>query len=104
MSSDPRDVSFTIRCSNVEEKALLYVMTDIEAWLQATLNGRASSAIDEVVRKETARMMVDPNITSIPANRFQIVQECTQPLLRDAPPAVPIQSSNGAPTSNVPGA
>lgn len=102
--SDPRDVSFTIKCSNVEEKALLYVMTDIEAWLQGTLNGRASSAIDEVVRNETARMMADPTITSIPANKFQIVQECTQPLLRDATPPVPGLQSNSAPTSNVSGA
>ena len=102
--SDPRDVSFTVRCSNVEQKALLYVMTDIEAWLQATLNGRASSAIDEVVRNETTRMMADPTITSIPANKFQIVQECTQAFLRDAPPAIPIYTSNSAPTSNVSGA
>ena len=101
--SDPRDVSFTIRCSNVEQKALLYAMTDIETWLQATLNGRASSAIDEVVKTETTRMMADPTITSIPANKFQIVQECTQPFLRDAPPTIPIYTSNSAPTSNVSG-
>ena len=102
--SDPRDVSFTIRCSNVEQKALLYAMTDIEAWLQATLNGRSAAAIDEVVKSETARMMADPTITSIPANKFQIVLECTQPFLRDAPPAIPIYTSNSAPTSNVSGA
>ena len=101
--SDPRDISFTVKCSNVEQKALLYVMSDIEAWLQATLNGRASSAIDEVVRNETARMMADPTITSIPANKFQIVQECTQPFLRDAPPAIPIYTSNSAPTINISG-
>jgi hypothetical protein len=102
--SDPRDVSFTIKCSNVEQKALLYVMTDIEAWLQATLNGRASSAIDEVVKTETARMMADPTITSIPANKFQIVQECTQPYLKDVAPPVSVPSSNSEPTSNVSGA
>ena len=48
--SDPRDVSFTIRCSNVEQKALLYAMTDVETWLQGTLNGRSALAIDEVVK------------------------------------------------------
>jgi hypothetical protein len=102
--SDPRDVSFTIKCSNVEEKALLYVMTDIEAWLQATLNGRASSAIDEVVKTETSRMMADPTITSIPANKFQIVLECTQPYLKDVASPVSVPTSNSAPTSNVSGA
>ena len=102
--SDPRDVSFTIKCSNVEEKALLYVMTDIEAWLQATLNGRSALAIDEVVRTETARMMADPTITSIPANKFQIVQECTQPYLKDVASPVSGLQSNSVPTSNVSGA
>ena len=101
--SDPRDVSFTIRCSNVEQKALLYVMKDIQGWLQATLNGRSALAIDEVVKSETARMMADPNVTSIPANKFQIVQECTQPFLSDVAPPVPGPPSNSAPTSNVSG-
>ena len=96
--NDPRDISFTVRCSNVEQKALLYVMTDIEAWLQATLNGRAAAAIDEVVKSETARMMGDPSVTSIPADKFQIVLECTQPFLEAV--RVPAPPSDTAPTSS----
>jgi hypothetical protein len=96
--NDPRDVSFTVRCSNVEQKALLYVMTDVEAWLQATLNGRAAAAIDEVVKSETARMMADPSVTSIPADKFQIVLECTQPFLEAV--GLPAPPSDTAPTSS----
>lgn len=66
-------VSFTVVCSEVEYKALQHYMADVQDWLQFTLTGRAGVAIDDLVKREMARMLADPTITNIPADKNTIV-------------------------------
>ena len=66
-------VSFTVECSDVEYKALQHYMADVTEWLQLTLTGRAGVAIDDLVKREMARMLSDPSVTSIPADKNTIV-------------------------------
>jgi hypothetical protein len=65
--------SFTVVCSEVEYKALQHYMADVQDWLQITLTGRAGVAIDDLVKREMARMLADPTITNIPADKNTIV-------------------------------
>ena len=65
--------SFTVVCSEVEYKALQHYMADVQDWLQITLTGRAGVAVDDLVKREMARMLADPTITNIPADKNTIV-------------------------------
>ena len=65
--------SFTVVCSEVEYKALQHYMADVQDWLQITLTGRAGVAVDDLVKHEMARMLADPTITNIPADKNTIV-------------------------------
>jgi len=66
-------VSLTVQCSDIEYKALQHYMADVQEWLQLTLTGRAGVAIDDLVKREMARMLADPTITNIPADKNTIV-------------------------------
>jgi len=44
---------FTIEISDAEEKALTYVMTNIQVWLQNAISNRARQATDEIISKYT---------------------------------------------------
>jgi hypothetical protein len=66
-------VSLTVQCSDIEYKALQHYMADVQDWLQLTLTGRAGVAIDDLVKREMARMLADPTITNIPADKNTIV-------------------------------
>ena len=65
--------SFTVVCSEVEYKALQHYMADVQDWLQITLTGRAGVAVDDLVKREMARMLADPTIINIPADKNTIV-------------------------------
>jgi len=96
------NVSFTVTCSNVEQKALLYAMTDIQVWLQQTLTSRAGVAMRDLVQSETQRMLNDPTVQSIPATREAIIMNCPLPILSNvAPPSVLVPPPNTMVSSNV---
>jgi hypothetical protein len=65
--------TFTITLSNVELAALTHVMADPEQWTQNAISERARIAIEEIVSIETARMIADPSVTTIPATAEEIV-------------------------------
>ncbi len=67
------DASFTVKCSEVEYKALQHYIADVQEWLQLTLTGRAGVAIDDLVKREMTRMLSDPLVTTIPADKNSIV-------------------------------
>lgn len=98
----PTDVSYTVSCSNVEDKALAYAMVDVQEWLQKTLTARAFVAMDDVVKSEVERMVKDPSIASMPADKFAIVMNCSRPTLRDEADTVPRPSSNTMASGQVP--
>jgi hypothetical protein len=79
--------TFTITLSDVELVALTHVMADPEQWAQNAITERARIASEELVARETARMIADPNITTIPATAAEIVMaaELPQPLSTELP-------------------
>ena len=84
--------SFTVECSEVEHKALQHCMSNVQQWLQLTITGRAGVAIDDLVKSEMTRMLSDPSVTSIPADRNAIVMNA--PLISNVstPPPSPVAS------------
>lgn len=62
-----------IQLTDIEKKALSFVMKDPEEWTQNAISTRARQAGEELVARETARMLADPNITTIPASAEEII-------------------------------
>jgi hypothetical protein len=72
-------VDITVTLTPVQYKAFQYVAYSPEEWIQNAATSRALSAIDEVVKNEVQRMMNDPTVTIIPADKETIVMNCVQP-------------------------
>lgn len=75
------DISITL--TEVEVKALSYVMADPQQWTENAIKERARIAGDELVAAETARMLADPDVTDIPADRDAIILSAPDPVLPD---------------------
>lgn len=64
---------YTITLSEAEEKALAYVAFDPQDWIQNAASERARIAMEEIFQIEVQRMLQDPEITEIPADREAVV-------------------------------
>jgi len=64
--------TISVNITDDEERALSYVMVDIEEWLTNAIKVRASRAKSEIVRIEIEKMKANPNVTSIPKNEDTI--------------------------------
>ena len=64
---------YTISITDSEKKALEYVALSVQDWIDNAVDNRARIAIDEIYTSEVARMTADPDITSIPADKDQVV-------------------------------
>jgi hypothetical protein len=80
--------TFTITITNQEEKALSYIMASPEEWTQNAITERARIASEELVARETARMIADPNITTIPATADEIIM-AAEPYVAPEAPVMP---------------
>jgi hypothetical protein len=76
-------MDITVSLTAVQYKALQYVAYSPEEWIQNAATSRALSAIDEVAKNEVERMMKDPTVTSIPADKDTIIMNCTQPTAKE---------------------
>ena len=63
----------TIELTEAEAKALSYVASSPQEWAENAVKERARLAIDQIFQMEVARMLADPNTTSIPADREAVV-------------------------------
>ena len=69
--------SITIELTDVQFKALSCACSNVQEWVDNAATARALVAYDEIVAKEVARMMADPTIQSIPANKDEIVMSAS---------------------------
>ena len=65
--------TYTISITDAEKKALEYIAVSVQDWIDNAVDNRARIAIDEIYNSEVARMTADPDITSIPADKDQVV-------------------------------
>ena len=81
------NVSITIELTSVQFKALSCACSNVQEWVDNAATARAYVAYDEIVTKEVARMMADPTIQSIPANKDEIVMNAS-PTVLFPPPSI----------------
>lgn len=72
---------FEIELTDVEVKALSFVMADPQDWTENAIKERARIAIDEIVQAETMRMLNDPTISVIPSSKEEIVMAAELPVI-----------------------
>ncbi len=66
-------MEITITLTEAETKALAYVAFDPQEWAENAVKERARIAMEEIFQTEAQRMLADPNVTSIPADREAVV-------------------------------
>lgn len=66
-------VEYIVTLTDVESKALSVIAVDPKEWIQNAASERARIAMEEIFQIEAARMLADPSITSIPADREAVV-------------------------------
>lgn len=65
--------TFTITLTDAELKALAFVAYDPQDWIDNAIHERCRLAMEEIFTAEVARMIADPSITEIPADREVVV-------------------------------
>ena len=69
------NVSYTI--SNTDEKILLNDILDIQEWVDGAIAGKINNCWNRLEQEWTPKLMDDPNIESIPANKDLYVEMIT---------------------------
>lgn len=59
--------------SEAEAKAMSLISYSPQDWAENVVKERARLAMEEIFQKEVARMLQDPNVTEIPADREVVV-------------------------------
>ena len=63
----------TVTITDAEFKALSHSCYDPQEWLDNAIHERCRHSIEEIFQMEIAKMIADPTVTSIPADRDQVV-------------------------------
>ena len=64
---------YTITLTDAEDKALRVIALDPQDWIDNAVHNRCRIAIDNIYAAEVERMTADPDITTIPADKNQVV-------------------------------
>jgi len=64
---------FSIELTEAEEKSLAYVAFSPQEWINNVVHERCRIAMEEIFQIEVQRMLTDPSITEIPADREAVV-------------------------------
>ena len=66
-------MEYIVNLTEAENKALSYVAADPAEWIQNAASERARIAMEEIFQAEVQRMLADPEITEITADREAVV-------------------------------
>ena len=64
---------YTIELTDAEDKAMNHVAYSVQEWVENAVKNRANTAIEKIYNDEVERMNTDDSITSIPADKNQVV-------------------------------
>ena len=65
--------TYTITLTDAEVKAMEFVALSVQDWADNSLKNRARIAIEEIYDLEVQRMTADPDISSVPTDKNQVV-------------------------------
>lgn len=77
-------MKIVIQLSEAEAKALSLVSASPQEWAENAVKERARLAMEEIFQQEVSRMIQDPSVTEIPADR-EIVVLNYQPIQIEVP-------------------
>ena len=66
-------MKISVNLTEAEAKALAYVAYDPQEWAENAIKERARIAMDEIFQSEMQRMLADPAIKDIPADKEAVV-------------------------------
>lgn len=66
-------MKYTISLTEAENKALSYIAVDPQEWIQNAASERARIAMEEIFQMEVKKMIEDPNVNEIPADKEMVV-------------------------------
>lgn len=72
--SEPLQNTFTVTLTDIQAKAMHYFAADPQEWIETAVLARVQIAMDEIFQSEIQRLMADPNTTSIPANKEEVIR------------------------------
>ena len=64
---------YTVELDASQVKAIEYIALSVQGWIDNAVHSRARVAKEEIYEAEVKRMTDDPDITSIPADKDQVV-------------------------------
>jgi len=64
---------YTVTLTDAQDKALAHVAYEPQEWIQNAASERARIAMEDIFQAEVQRMLADPSITEIPADREAVV-------------------------------
>jgi hypothetical protein len=67
-------VKITIEITELEWKGLAYVAVSPEEWITNFTQVRARAALQEIYDNEIQRMLADPEIKTMPADRDEVIR------------------------------
>lgn len=65
--------TYTVSLTDAQKKAMEYITVSVQDWIDNAVDNRARVSTDEIYNLEVARMTADPSITTIPADKDQVV-------------------------------
>lgn len=81
-------MKFTITLTDAEAKAMSIVSADPKEWATNAVKERARFAMEEIFQNEVQRMIADPAVTEIPADRETVVMAYEPVVVEVLPPTV----------------
>lgn len=68
-------MNIVVELTEAEAKALAWAVADPEEWVIYAAKERCRIAMEEIFQAEVRRMLDDPTVTEIPADREKVVLE-----------------------------
>ena len=65
--------NYTVSLTDAEKKAMEYIAVSVQDWIENVVAVRVAKSTDEIYNMEIARMTADPKISTIPADKAQVV-------------------------------
>lgn len=87
--------TYTVTLTDAEDKALRHVALDPQEWIDNAVHNRCRIAIDEIYASEVERMNSDPDITTIPADKNQVVLDADVQSAAEIQAELEVEMSSG---------
>ena len=66
--------TFTISLNDIETKAMHFFAVNPQEWIETAVQARIQVAMEDIFNAEIKRLLEDPNIQSIPANKAEVIR------------------------------